>query len=229
MLNGHLAVMRHAVPMGRVEWTRIDGEDVEAVVAMFVNRERPNSARITPSRGDGGVDILERAAAPGGRDAVYQVKRYTEPVTARQKDEIENSLERLFTDPRWANLDVGVWYLVTPWDPSPEAENWYRGSYRIGISRLSGTDCRMWNSSPQSTRTSSTTTSTVGADASNTPSPPSLRTSPSAERRPVSMFRQSRHGWIPHWPFSTPTPTTATNSASVKGNRRAWSNAPCSS
>lgn len=33
--------------MTRVEWTRLDGADVEAVVAMFVNREHPNSTRIT--------------------------------------------------------------------------------------------------------------------------------------------------------------------------------------
>jgi hypothetical protein len=49
--------------MTRIEWTRRDGHDVEAVVAMFVNREHPNSTRITPSRGDGGADILDRAAS----------------------------------------------------------------------------------------------------------------------------------------------------------------------
>jgi hypothetical protein len=56
--------------MARIEWTRRDGDDVEAVVAMFVNRERPNSTRITPSRGDGGVDIVDRGAASDGRDEV---------------------------------------------------------------------------------------------------------------------------------------------------------------
>jgi len=34
----------------RVEWTRLDGSDVEAVVSMFVNREHVNSVRITPSK-----------------------------------------------------------------------------------------------------------------------------------------------------------------------------------
>lgn len=42
--------------MTRVEWTRLQGNDAEAV-AMFVNREHSNSVRMTPSRGDGGVDI----------------------------------------------------------------------------------------------------------------------------------------------------------------------------
>jgi hypothetical protein len=41
---------------------------------MFVNRGHPNSTRITPSKGDGGVDILDLGAGPGGSDMVYQVK-----------------------------------------------------------------------------------------------------------------------------------------------------------
>jgi hypothetical protein len=48
--------------MTRVEWTRLEGNDVEAVVAMFINREHPRSTRITPSKGDGGIDILDRDA-----------------------------------------------------------------------------------------------------------------------------------------------------------------------
>jgi hypothetical protein len=114
------------VVVSRVEWTRLDGDDVEAVVAMFVNRERPDSVRITPSRGDGGVDILDRSAGPEGGDVVYQVKAYCEPLTTRQKTEIVGSLNALTTDPRWAELRVTAWHLVTPWDPTPEAELWLR-------------------------------------------------------------------------------------------------------
>lgn len=78
--------------MTRVEWTRLDGDDVEAVVAMFVNREHPDSVRITPSRGDGGVAILDRHAAADVTDVVYQIKRYTAPLSSRQVDEVEESL-----------------------------------------------------------------------------------------------------------------------------------------
>lgn len=94
---------------------------------MFVNREHVNSVRITPSKGDGGVDILDRKAGPDGGDAVYQVKRYTEPLSARQKAEVEKSLRTLMRDPRWSGLNVTVWYLVTPWNPTPEAETWLHG------------------------------------------------------------------------------------------------------
>jgi hypothetical protein len=114
--------------VGRIDWGRYDGGDVEAVIAMMINREHPNSERITPSVGDGGIDILDRAAADGGGDVVYQVKRYAGPLTSGQKSKVKKSAERLLDeedgDPRWRDLNVTVWRLVTPWDPSPEAEKW---------------------------------------------------------------------------------------------------------
>jgi hypothetical protein len=123
--------------MSRVEWTRLEGNDVEAVVAMFVNREQPNSVRITPSRGDGGVDILDRGAAADRSDVVHQVKSYCGPLSSRQKDEVEESLRTLVEDPRWAELHVTTWYLVTPWDPTPEAEAWLQGlGNRHGITAV---------------------------------------------------------------------------------------------
>lgn len=113
--------------MARVAWERYEGNDVEAVVAMLINRERPNSVRITPSRGDGGVDILDRGAAANGGDVVYQVKRYTGPLSTAQQNNVEESWTRLQTDPRWVTLNVQEWHLVTPWDPTPEADAWLQG------------------------------------------------------------------------------------------------------
>ena len=147
----------HAVVVTRVEWTLLGGEEVEAVVAMFVNREHVDSVRITPSKGDGGVDILDRMAGPRDGDAVYQVKRYTEALSAKQKAEVEKSLRALARDPRWSGLNVTVWYLVTPWNPTPEAEAWLQGSRVDTTSRRSGTGWTMLSSSLRSTRMSSTT------------------------------------------------------------------------
>ena len=112
--------------MSRVEWTRLEGNDVEAVVAMFVNREHVRSVRITPSIGDGGVDIVDPDPRSEGTNDVYQVKKYTEPLTSRQKSDVEGSLRTLTSDERWADLRLGNWYLVTPWDPTPETYNWLK-------------------------------------------------------------------------------------------------------
>jgi hypothetical protein len=110
--------------MSLIEWTRLEPGQVEALVAMFVNRERPGSTRITPSRGDGGVDILDRSAGPTGGDVVYQVKRYTDGFNTSQKASVKDSWDTLRSDPRWKDLRVEEWHLVMPWDPSPEAELW---------------------------------------------------------------------------------------------------------
>lgn len=110
--------------MSLIEWTRLEPGQVEALVAMFVNREHPGSTRITPSRGDGGVDILDRGAGRSGGDVVYQVKRYTHGFNASQKSSVKDSWDALRSDPRWEDLRVEEWHLVMPWDPSPEAELW---------------------------------------------------------------------------------------------------------
>ena len=114
----------HTCRMTLVEWTRLEPGQTEAAVAMLVSRERPTSVRITPSRGDGGVDILDRGAGDDGGDVVYQVKSYTDGIGAREKASIKDSLDTLYTDERWAGLNVVSWRLVTPLNPSPEAENW---------------------------------------------------------------------------------------------------------
>lgn len=113
--------------MTRIAWERYEGNDIEAVIAMLINLEHPNSVRITPSKGDGGVDILDRGAGKNGGDVVYQVKRYAKPLTSSQQNKVEESRNRLLSDPRWAGLHVTEWRLVTPWDPTPEAEAWLQG------------------------------------------------------------------------------------------------------
>lgn len=60
--------------MARVEWSRLSGEEVEAVVAILLCREHPTAVRVKPSRGDGGIDVW----VPGdGSAIVYQIKGYT--------------------------------------------------------------------------------------------------------------------------------------------------------
>lgn len=114
----------------RVPWVRYDGDDIEAVVAMMVNREHPDSVRIAASQGDGGVDIVDRGAAPDGGDVVYQIKGFAErkALTASDKakilDSMKTALDPEAGDPRWSNLHVTQWRLVIPLDPTPEDFVW---------------------------------------------------------------------------------------------------------
>lgn len=106
--------------MGRIEWSRYSGEDIEHAIAMFIASEDQYAEKISPSRGDGGIDILVRYP----RTIVYQVKGFSGPLKAGQKKQILDSMKALSADNRWSELDVDEWHLVMPWDPTPEAENW---------------------------------------------------------------------------------------------------------
>lgn len=106
--------------MSRVEWTRYSGEDIESVVAMFISAEYPQAERITPSSGDGGIDVLVRS----DKTRVYQVKKFSAALTANQKKQVEKSVDSLVTDPRVKDLQVDEWHIVMPWDPTLEAKEW---------------------------------------------------------------------------------------------------------
>jgi hypothetical protein len=106
--------------MTLVNWERLPGETVEELVAAMLLLRHPHGNRITPSRGDRGVDI--RIANPDGYD-IYQVKRFCRPLTSRQVTDVENSWQR-FVDETLPVLPVRSWTLVTPWNPTHERLEW---------------------------------------------------------------------------------------------------------
>lgn len=60
--------------MARVEWSRLSGDEAEAVLGVMLCREHPTATRVKPSQGDGGIDVW----VPEGDTAiVYQIKSYT--------------------------------------------------------------------------------------------------------------------------------------------------------
>ncbi len=103
-----------------VNWEREPGEKIEEFVAALLLLEHPHGNLITPSRGDRGVDI--RVWHPDGFD-IYQVKRYTRPLTSRQVTEVENSWST-FVRETLPVLPVRSWTLVTPWNPTNDRLDW---------------------------------------------------------------------------------------------------------
>ncbi|MFF4985686.1 hypothetical protein ACFY19_00780 [Streptosporangium saharense] len=106
--------------MTLVNWERLPGETVEEFVAAMLLLRHPHGNRITPSRGDRGVDI--RVANSDGYD-VYQVKRFCRPLTSRQVTNVEESWRR-FVNETLPTLPVRSWTLVTPWNPTHERLEW---------------------------------------------------------------------------------------------------------
>jgi hypothetical protein len=106
--------------MTTVNWEREPGEKVEEFVAAMLLLGHPHGNRITPSRGDRGVDI--RVWYPDGYD-IYQVKRYSRPLTAKQASEVKASWAR-FVKATLPKLTIRSWTLVTPWEPTNERLEW---------------------------------------------------------------------------------------------------------
>jgi hypothetical protein len=106
--------------MSRIEWTRYNGDDIESLVAMFISGDYPAAERITPSRGDGGIDVLVRT----DKTRVYQVKKFSGPLSPSQANQVKKSVDRLCADPRLRDLQVDEWHLVMPWDATLETKKW---------------------------------------------------------------------------------------------------------
>src|SRR5579875_1722839 len=106
--------------MTPVNWERLDGQIVEELVGALIVLADARSNHITASRGDRGIDIREWTDHGFN---IYQVKRYTRPLTSRQASEIEESW-RVFVAEGAPSLRIASWTLVTPWDPSNERREW---------------------------------------------------------------------------------------------------------
>lgn len=120
--------------MERISWDRYAGEDIEHLVAMLIYREHERSTNFRPSRGDGGIDIIE----PIGNDeyVVYQIKRYSANLTSTQKDAIESSLKRLMEFTKDKTMRIQRWVICMPLAPTPENYEMIRGlsnTYSIPI------------------------------------------------------------------------------------------------
>jgi hypothetical protein len=106
--------------MTTVNWERLSGEAVEEFVAALLLLRFPRGNRVTPSRGDRGVDI--RVPTDSGFD-IYQVKRYSRPLTNPQERSIRESWEA-FARETLSAIPVNSWTLAMPWDPSNDRLDW---------------------------------------------------------------------------------------------------------
>jgi hypothetical protein len=121
-LAWHRTVVRWMV-MTPINWERLPGETVEEYVeALILTTVNSRATRITPSRGDKGIDIL---APVGDQFDVYQVKRYTRPFRKSSKEEksIISSWRR-FADEILPAYPIRGWHLVTPWNPTTGRYDW---------------------------------------------------------------------------------------------------------
>jgi hypothetical protein len=118
--------------MNPINWERQPGETVEEFVeALILTTANPRAVRITPSRGDKGIDII--APVEDNKYDVYQVKRYTRPFSksSSQEKSIVNSWKR-FVKEILPNYPIRRWHLVMPWNPTSERYEWLRNVVTAG-------------------------------------------------------------------------------------------------
>lgn len=102
--------------MERINWAdpSLSGGLFEKIVGCLLGIEHPESIRVRPSQGDGGVDVF---IPVGDRQIdVHQLKHYPDRL---QWTKIEKSLNRL-AGGTWLGRTVRNWYLTVPKQPTPE-------------------------------------------------------------------------------------------------------------
>ncbi len=125
-----------------VPWVTLEPGAFEWLTGILLGRERPNSVRIHPSRGDGGIDVFDPVDSLRHGD-VFQAKAFATGLTATRKRHIKESLARLVET---AEVEVRDWYLVIPLNPTLEQWDWFERLAKeqsfecqwFGLDRLDG-------------------------------------------------------------------------------------------
>lgn len=102
------------------EWALLadrGGEALEGLLATLLVRRYPSARQVNPSQGDGGIDIL--LDTPDGLE-VWQVKRFTGPLTPGQWRQVTSSWGRFNESTVAPGTQVARYHLVTPWTPTRE-------------------------------------------------------------------------------------------------------------
>ena len=110
--------------MPRVPWGR-HPDDVEPTVGMLICSRFPNAVRVTPSQGDGGVDIYVPMADGGTQREVYQVKSFHERLNSSRKRQVTRSLKKVIATAQQEDWRITKWHLVMPLDLTDNEINWF--------------------------------------------------------------------------------------------------------
>ncbi len=109
--------------MERVEWTRRTADEIEALLSMLICLDgHPNAVRIRPSKGDGGIDVIEKH--PDGSATVWQIKSFANNLGSSQKLQIAGSWDRIQSYAKEQGFEIREWHLVMPLDPTNENLKW---------------------------------------------------------------------------------------------------------
>lgn len=108
------------VPVTRVEWSVLEGGQVETVLSNLIYNLDGRSIRIRPSQGDFGIDVIRPAEGDPNRWDVYQIKKFANNLEPGQKRQIIDSFARALVGMLRRGVPLHDWYVVLPLDPTLE-------------------------------------------------------------------------------------------------------------
>lgn len=98
------------------------GDPIERFVSACLHRRYGDTRRVQPAQGDGGIDI-ERDVPEGL--VVWQVKRFTTPLSTGQRRQVAASWERFRREHVVQGERIARYSLVTPWNPTNSSRQWF--------------------------------------------------------------------------------------------------------
>jgi len=106
--------------MSGIDWVLLgdrDGPAIEGFVATLLRQRYVDARQVNPSQGDGGIDVLR--PTPHGLE-IWQIKKFTAPITSKQWGQIRNSWDRFVEVHVRPGERIARYHLVTPWTPTEE-------------------------------------------------------------------------------------------------------------
>jgi hypothetical protein len=111
--------------MAAIDWTylaRIGGEGIEDFAATCLRQRYDDALQTQPASGDGGIDVF-RDTQDGL--IVWQIKKFTSPLTTSQKQQVKRSWKRFWDTHVAAGRKIKKYYLATPWTPTDGQREWF--------------------------------------------------------------------------------------------------------
>jgi hypothetical protein len=117
---------RYTLLVPGIDWAylgSIGGEGIEDFVATCLRQRFPDARQTRPASGDQGIDVVRET--PDGI-VVWQVKRFTAPLTPQQKQNVQRSWNRFWITKVEPGVPIAAYHLATPWTPTERLHDWFR-------------------------------------------------------------------------------------------------------
>lgn len=113
------------IGMPGIDWAylgAIGGEGLEDFAATCLRQLYQDARQTRPASGDGGIDVYRET--PAGL-VVWQIKKFTTPVTPDQAKQIKRSWRRFLESQVETGRQIASYSLATPWTPTDGKLSWF--------------------------------------------------------------------------------------------------------